>query len=151
MTMTFRRSQFLFATFIISFAALSAKAQDVNDGTPLPNISRVCLWNADRATWKELRLKKPQIERLRQLRLLYPAVVNGQWVVIDDAAPLPDEQYWVRGGPNRRQSTTGHGAAAREKERRSTTATVPQEGLQNDVREVLTAKQLRNWARLCAK
>lgn len=151
MTLTFHRKRWLVAAFIGIFATLAGEAQDGYNGVPLPNISRVCLWNADRVTWKALGLKKPQIERLGQLRLLYPAVVDGQWVVGDVGSPVPEKRYWVSGDPNFRRSISSRGAATSEKENgpRLGTTHLPHEGLQNDVREVLTPEQLRHWARLC--
>ena len=151
MNLTIRCSHWVFPLFSIAFSAFSAKAQGGNAAQPLPNISRVCLWNADRDTWKELGLKKAQIERMRQLRLFYPAVVDGQWILVDDGVPIIDEPQWTRSGSQRRISTgRGTSAAATQAGRRAKT-TVPQEGLQNDVREVLTPKQLRKWALLCAQ
>ncbi len=151
MDLTIRCSHWVFALFAITCVAVSATAQGVNAAEPLPNISRVCLWNADRDTWKELGLKKAQIERMRQLRLFYPAVVDGQWILVDDGVPIIDEPQWTRSGSQRRISTgRGTSAATTQAGRRAKT-TVPQEGLQNDVREVLTPKQLRKWALLCAQ
>lgn len=143
MDLTIRCSHWVFALFAITCVAVSATAQGVNAAEPLPNISRACLWNADRDMWKELGLKKAQIERMRQLRLFYPAVVDGQWITVDDGAPIIDEPQWTRSGPQRRGSTGRGASAATSQAGRRANATVPQEGLQNDVREVLTPKQLR--------
>jgi hypothetical protein len=140
MDLTIRCSHWAFAFFTITCAAVSAIAQGVNAAEPLPNISRVCLWNADRDTWKELGLKKAQIERMRQLRHFYPAVVEGQWITVDDGAAIIDEPQWTRRGPQRR-SSTGRGASAATSQSGPRSKTVvPQEGLQNDVREVLLSR-----------
>lgn len=153
MSSSFRRSYFLIIIYLVTVTALSAQAQPGNEDRQLANISRVCLWNADHSTWKTLGLKRWQIARMNELRLLYPAVVGGQWVVDeDDLPPVLVEEHSVRLGPDTRYpNTVGAGAAAQESrnEPRTRSATIQPVGLQHDLREVLTPVQLRSWARRC--
>ena len=133
----------------IAFTSPSAKAQEGSADAPA-TISRVCLWNADQSTWKELGLKRAQIVRMNELRLQYPAVVDGQWVAEEemDVAPEP-----VRVDPSLSTSLKGPAAGTAPLEK-STRATSPETairstGLQYQLREVLTPAQLSRWAKEC--
>lgn len=150
MNLTIRCAHWIFALIALTSALEPVRAQGVSRAENLPDISRVCLWNADRATWKALGLKKAEIERMRQLRLLYPAVVDGQWITVDQGTSTTDSIEWNHGGPNGNTSTR-RGASAPVQVDRVPSSTAPQEGLQNDLREVLTPKQLRKWAILCSQ
>lgn len=155
MTFSIPPSRGLLTTCIIALLTVSANAQSGNAGAQLPNISKVCLWNGHRAMWKELGLKKKQIARLGELRAKYPAVVDGQWIRTDEeTAVVPPEQNWVRADPNTGASSSGHGANAATPVAVSMplapAPTAVPEGMQSELREVLSPEQLRNWARLCA-
>lgn len=98
-----------------------AQAQQTGDLA----ISRTCLWNADRATWSDLHAKRKQVARLERIRQRYPAVVDGQWLFHEEDAPIEPA-----GSPP------------------ATNPTAPA-GLQAELREVLSAKQLARWHKLC--
>ena len=137
---------------IISFAGLSVNAQAKNDAQPA-TISRVCLWNADQSTWRTLGLRGSQIARMNELRDLYPAVVDGQWVGVEDVAPVPIENDPVGAAPNVSTSITGpvssSTAPAQNNESSTPATTTPATGLQYHLRAVLTPVQLRRWAQQC--
>ena len=133
----------------IAFTPPAAKAQEGSADAPA-TISRVCLWNADQSTWKELGLKRAQIIRMNELRLKYPAVVDGQWVADEEIVAAPDP---VRVDPSLSTSLKGPAAGTAPLEK-STRATSPETairstGLQYQLREVLTPAQLSRWAKEC--
>ena len=97
------------------------------------DISRTCLWNADRTTWSELNVNRAQIERLNEIRQRYPAVVDGRW--------LSEEEEGALSGP---VHAPGSGWGIPPASPATTT------GLQAELREVLTKKQLGRWHQLCA-
>ncbi len=138
----------------ITTAALSAKAQVGIDDAQLPKISRACLWNADQSTWKLLGLKRQQIERMKELRGLYPAVVDGQWIAHDedvDQAPIVNEQ--ARFSSNVSSSITGPNAGSATMDRtdgpQRPSTTTSKVGLQHEIRATLTPVQLLRWANHC--
>lgn len=150
-----RRIHSLIIICIIAVAASSAKAQVGNDDAQPPVISRVCLWNADQTTWKALGLKRSQIERMNELRQLYPAVVDGQWVASEDMDLAPDPIREDRAGADPSLTTSIKGSAAgtaipEESSGINTPDTaVRNRSLQYQLREVLTPGQLRRWAQQC--
>ena len=116
---------------LIGIACTTAAAQAPRP-EPTMDISRTCLWNADRTTWSELGVKRAQIKRLNEIRQRYPAVVDGRW--------LPDEESALSGPAHTPGSNWGIPPP-------SSAATT---GLQAELREVLTKKQLGRWHQLCA-
>lgn len=138
----------------ITTAALSAKAQVGIDDAQLPKISRACLWNADQSTWKLLGLKRQQIERMKELRGLYPAVVDGQWIGGDE-----DEEHVPSAfEPNGVSSTVSSSIAGpvagsvpmdRTNVAHGPATTTTKTGLQHDIRAALTPVQLKRWAKHC--
>ncbi len=137
----------------IAFTSPSAKAQEGSADAPA-TISRVCLWNADQSTWKVLGLKRAQIVRMNELRLQYPAVVDGQWVAEEEIHVAPDTGRDNAGvDPTLSTSLKGPAAGAAPLEK-STRTTSPETaarstGLQYQLREVLTPAQLSRWAKEC--
>ena len=133
-----------------AFAILVAAPAHTQYTEPdMPNISRVCLWNADKDTWRALDLDRAQVWRLNQLRQQYPAVVDGQWVDCGDEV-VTSHSPW-RGGPA--ASTTdsrdlaaqpGNTAPGEHTKGRSF------HDLQEELREVLSEQELRAWERMCA-
>lgn len=140
--------------FFITIATLSTQAQVGNDDAQLPDISRVCLWNADHSTWKLLKLKRHQIERMNELRGLYPAVVDGQWIAHDeDVDQVPSVKEQARFSSNVSSSIIGPDAGSatmdRTVEPNSPATTTSKVGLQQEIRATLTPVQLLRWANHC--
>ena len=144
----------LIITFFIIIAAFSSKAQVGIDDAQLPNISRACLWNADQSTWKLLGLKRQQIERMNELRGLYPAVVDGQWIGShEDEEPVPAASE-PTGVSSTVSSSIGGGDAGSATmvstdESPSPATKTTKAGLQHDIRAALTPVQLQRWAKHC--
>ncbi|MBK8498076.1 MAG: hypothetical protein IPL52_04485 [Flavobacteriales bacterium] len=115
-----------------------------------PVISRMCLWNADRATFKQLHLKQRQIKLLNELKLKYPAVVGGQWdVESENVVPVKTQSGSDRGtNAVPAHANSGQGALANGTKVTAAVAASPSR-LQEDLRAVLSADQLRAWAELC--
>ena len=133
--------------------AASAAAQDASDDPQPPTISRACLWNADNTTWRSLGLKHAQINQMNELRKLFPAVVDGQWVVSnDDMAPAPVER--VGAEPNISTSVSGPKgivAASQTVDQPNTqTTTTRPVGLQDRLRQVLDPAQMQRWYDQCS-
>ena len=118
-----------------------------------PTISRMCLWNADKAVWRALGVKRDQVQHLNVIRLRYPAVVQGQWMNdVDTLAinapdagpqkpigtPSPSGQG-MRAGPAVQSGGNPIGTGTR----------MEHIGLQAELREVLSDEQLRRWEELC--
>jgi hypothetical protein len=110
---------------------------------PEPQISRMCLWNGDRSMWSELGLTKRQIVKLENIRKRYPAVVDGQWL---DEQLLQSVQETA---PSEKGGAGGPDAPTIDKERPKTPP-VKSEGLQAELRTVLSEEQLEHWQLLCA-
>jgi len=130
--------------------AVPVQAQFAPPAEVAPRITRMCLWNADKDTWRTLGLKRDQVRRMDELRTLYPAVVNGQWgddpepgasLSPEVGTPLPDGVSDAI--PSAQVGLTGELGAANA----STPLRVG--GLQEDLRAVLTLEQLLAWGRLC--
>ena len=154
MTSSYRRIQGLMLISVLTVATLSAQAQGDELSSQAPTISRVCLWNADNTTWKTLGLKRSQIARMQELRLEYPAVVDGQWVGNEeDVAPAPVQNERVDAEPNISTSIAGPAAGAAAPVQVKEISTQPPaaapKGLQYHMREVLTPVQLQRWAKEC--
>lgn len=117
-----------------------------------PTISRMCLWNADKAVWRALGVKRDQVQHLNVIRLRYPAVVQGQWMNEGDTvvtttpdggqrplgSPLPTAQG-MRAGPALNSGDNPFGPET----------SMERLGLQAELREVLSYEQLRLWEQLC--
>lgn len=137
--------------FSFTTAAFTADAQVATGDDQLPDISRVCLWNADQSTWKLLKLKRHQIERMNELRALYPAVVDGQWITHDedlDQAPSLEERSRISADPNTPVSGPnatlgGTGGPI------SPAPTNSKACLQHEIRTTLMPVQLLRWANHC--
>lgn len=129
----------LFAAGIVNTTRAQTHAPEA------PYISRVCLWNADKETWRALDLKRAQVNRLAELRKQYPAVVDGQWMLHDDEVRIP-RGIWA-GGP------AVDPMAAKmptDEALQSICSNTPSfTSLQNDLRKVLSVEQLRSWERMC--
>jgi hypothetical protein len=111
---------------------------------PAPQISRMCLWNGDRNMWSELGLSKRQIIKVEDIRKRYPAVVDGQWLdeqVIQSVQEPPSTEKGGAGTPSDAPATP----AVEQKVPRTST-----EGLQAELRSVLSVQQLEHWQLLCA-
>jgi len=127
-----------------------AVAQGADHAAAEPVISRMCLWNADRATWKQLDAKRKQIKLLNEIKLKYPAVIGGQWDVEsendDEVAPQVGNERHTTGAPlNNRPAQPALASDAQAK-------APPQPALsrmQAELRAVLTPRQLRAWAERC--
>lgn len=134
-----------------SFSGASrALAQGAVTDPGEPVISRMCLWNADPATWKLLNVKHRQIKLLNEIKLKYPAVVGGQWDVEDEGGdamtPLDGTEHLTSGARPSPSATQPAGAH----EQSVHGLPKAQSGMQADLRAVLTMKQLRAWASLCS-
>lgn len=142
----------LFLASVFSLSAFTVKAQ-TSDARTQPTISRVCLWNADKDTWNTLGLKRSQIARMAELREQYPAVVDGQWVEVEDEIMPAIGERQSDVAPNASTSITGPalGAAATgtKIEDRTPDTTTRSTGLQHELRAVLTPLQLQRWAEEC--
>lgn len=155
MSSSYSRSHFLAIISFITIVALPASAQVDPGDAHIATISRSCLWNADQSTWKTLGLKRAQIVRLNELRLQYPAVVDGQWVADEEMniAPVPDREDHVGVDPTLSTSVKGSAASTAPPAQSSVTNTAETAfrptGLQYQLREVLTPAQLRRWAEEC--
>lgn len=117
-----------------------------------PVISRMCLWNADKAMWRALGVKRDQVRHLDVIRQRYPAVVGGQWTNQEDSAladtsdarhvnPIsspPSSAPGVQRGPGRSNGAAGPSGVRPESI-----------GLQAELREVLSDEQLRMWEERC--
>lgn len=124
-------------------AVLTVQAQ--GSSVEPPFISRSCLWNADKDTYRALHLDRDQIQGLAELRKQFPAVVDGQWIEPLEDRNAPDTEWG--GAPVITTSTTSGlsttGAPA--------TSTAPTSTLQVELRKLLTTEELRAWARRCRR
>lgn len=134
-----------------TWLALPARSQTTLADADIPRISRTCLWNADRDTWKKLHLKRKQVLRMNDIRSRYPAVVEGQWIISEQTEAI-DMGYTVATADSTNpvdfSSSNGspaHGSTGQP------AGTPSGSGLQAELRSVLTAKQLMTWKRLCSK
>ncbi len=110
--------------------------------------------NADQSTWKLLGLKRQQIERMNELRGLYPAVVDGQWIGSDDeeeTVPAASEPTGVSSTVSSSISGPDAGSVTMDRvnEAHSPATTTAKTGLQHDIRSALTPMQLKRWAKHC--
>ena len=141
----------LVITSLSAVFACSVQAQGEYEDSRPKVISRACLWNGDNTMWKTLGLKHSQIAKLDELRRLYPAVVDGQWIAVDEAAPVPvlsDQEV----GSNISSSLSGPAGSTGTAAGSSTAGTKAQApDLQSRLEEVLTPAQLRNWAQRCKR
>ena len=129
---TFRHLLLAGAGALLSMGAL--QAQSISSTPEVAVVTRMCLWNADKAMWSRLGLRKDQIRRMQAIRERYPAVVEGQWIVGDTVqTPGPVPVNASLSGTSAEQS-----AAVR-----------PPQGLQAEVRAVLTPRQVNKWMALC--
>jgi len=140
------------ALFAASLLVVGPSALAQTRTTAPPIISRMCLWNADKATWKELGLKRDHIRRMAELRARYPAVIDGQWdsrsdgdesMSLDEAASshnaMPEAATMLSKLAERGRHG-GHSPGG---------SNAPMKGLQAELREVLSVEQMRAWRRLC--
>ncbi len=97
-------------------------------------VSRLCLWNADKAMWGNVGLNKEQVRKMQEIKSRYPAVVGGQWIIGDE-----------------QQDPVAEGSAMEVKSPAPTVNGDPvvKGGLQAEVRAVLTPRQVNKWMTLC--
>ena len=110
-----------------------------------PYITRVCLWNADKHTWRALDLERAQVHRLIELRKQFPAVVDGQWMDPGDEAKPPTSGW--RGGPV--VTSSYHGDPVPPPLPAGRASIPPFSALQTELRKVLSMEQLMEWQRMC--
>ena len=139
----------LLFTFTCGFVGPAAAQEAVADQ---PRISRMCVWNANKSIWRALNLTRDQIAQLDVIRRRYPAVVGGQWSVEEDSVDMYIIAPRTAPGPSGPSPTpapqpTGTREAAGPP--RIPRAREVLLGLQVELREVLSAAQLRKWAVLC--
>lgn len=139
------RVALLFITLFAVDAVHTAVAQ--TPALEMPYISRACLWNADKGTWRALDLKRVQVQRLADLRKQYPAVVDGQWMLHDDEVKI-QRGAWA-GGPTVDPMAANIPAAELFPSSRANTPSFT--SLQNDLRKVLSLEKLRAWERICGE
>ena len=135
---------------IVLYTAGTARAQIA--AVRPPTISRMCLWNADNATWRALGVKRDQVRHLNVIRQRYPAVVHGQWMNEADStlADTPEAGHPTPiGSPPSSAQGMQRGTGMSNGPSRPG---VRQEhiGLQAELREVLSDEQLRLWEERCS-
>ncbi len=111
------------------FSIVSIQAQGTRPKEDVALVSRMCLWNADKAMWFRVGLRKDQIRKMKVLRERYPAVVEGQWIMSDTLDQVSGTAA----------ATAPNPAGADQ----------PLPGLQAEVRAVLTPRQVNRWMALC--
>ena len=151
--MTRRLRHFVSVNAIALLGMVPACAQKAPQAEVIPSISRTCLWNADRRTWAELDLKRWQVHRMKELKLRFPAVVEGQWIDTGDEVPGSGYPPFAK-GDTVAASTAGIGGSTTRgygvnEAGTSVAAAQPTAGLQSELRAVLTTKQLLAWKRIC--
>ncbi len=112
----------------------SAQGQGTPSTPEVAVVTRMCLWNADKAMWSRLGLRKDQIRRMQAIRARYPAVIEGQWIREDTVQAA---------GPGNR------GAAYDPASSKTAGAAPAPQGMQAEVRAVLTPRQVNKWMALC--
>ncbi len=128
----------------------TASAQD--PAVRQPTITRMCLWNGDKTTWRALDLKRSQVMLLAVIRQRYPAVVAGQWNFEEDSAAtyVPDPALSDPAfNPTATAAMRGMQGGSDPGNARSSGVRKESIGLQAELREVLTFSQLRKWEALC--
>ncbi len=116
------------------FGIGSIHAQGPPPAKEVAVVTRMCLWNADKAMWSRLGLRKDQIRQMQAIRARYPAVIDGQWIR-EDTVQAP--------GPGNR------GAAYDPASSKTAGAAPAPQGMQAEVRVVLTPRQVNKWMALC--
>ncbi len=118
-----------------------------------PTISRMCLWNADKAVWRALDLNRDQVRHLNVIRQRYPAVVQGVWTSGPDSVDVNTQDVGQQ-NPFGASSPSAQGMRAQASVKNGGNpqgpgARIEHIGLQAELREVLSDAQLRRWEELC--
>ncbi|MBL7983502.1 MAG: hypothetical protein JNM91_00820 [Flavobacteriales bacterium] len=151
-TTTFFTRTTLFVTLLSLTHSFAGSVVAQAAGADQPTISRMCVWNANKSIWRALNLTREQIAQLDVIRRRYPAVVGGQWSVEEDRVDM----YII--APRTAQGPAGPSPAPAPQPTGTREAAGPPRipgarevllGLQVELREVLSAAQLRKWAMLC--
>ncbi len=112
----------------------------------------MCLWNADKATWKALGLKRDVIRKMAELRERYPAVIDGQWDSRSDgeeAMSLAAAAASHNAMPEAATMLSGLSERGRHGGPPVGAGNTSMKGLQAELREVLTVEQVEAWKRIC--
>jgi len=114
------------------FCIGSIHAQGPPPSKEVAVVTRMCLWNADKAMWSRLGLRKDQIRQMQAIRERYPAVIEGQWIMEDTV-----------------QAPGNRGAAYDPASSMNAAAAPAPQGMQAEVRAVLTPEQVNKWMAWC--